>query len=360
MRRPRVAAGVVMAFLLLVSLIGCIQPRPLGYDGRDGFPDYKTEVFIVNGLAETISVIDCETLTIHHDVMETGLWPNQIAFHEGEGYLVNSGDNSITVFREDDLKVTGEIDLGKNSNPWMILFLSGGGGLVSNFVASDVAFINIAKKKVDKRVDVGTAPEGMAVVGNKAYVGNTAWNQATYDFDQGTVSVIDIANRNVIKTINTHKNPQAVIPFPGRNEVHVICTGTNGGPGSDDGKIDIIDTTSDEVKATLNIGGSPGWSGQGIDEAEHWVYLTGVGGVQVYNYQTRTVVHGSDNYLIVGKDPENDFYSGLAIDPVYDQIFVCNFTYDKIIVLKKGSGKIKKEIQGSDGAQLPIYLHENL
>ncbi len=355
-RRRLFGVALLFLFLFLFLSAGCIQPRPFEAKGRSGFPDYQTEIFIINGLAETVSVIDCETLTIHHDVMKTGLWPNHIVFKDGQGFLTNSGDNTIVAFNEDSLVTENEIDLGKNSNPWMVAFRPDSyTGYVPNFVAGDVAVIDTAEKKVKKRIAVGMGPEGAAVLGNKVYIGNTAWDYEIFDFRQGTVSVIDMNSNTVIKTIHTDKNPQSLIAFPDLNEVHVVCTGKNGGPGSDDGKINIIDASTDEIVHTIAIGGSPGWSGHGLDSAKDTVYLMGVGGVQAYNIKTRQTIYSSQNYLIPGKDPENDFFSGLAVDPVYKQIFICNFTYDKILVLDLETKKIKKEISGSDGAQIAVF-----
>ncbi len=217
-----------------------------------------------------------------------------------------------------------------------------------------IAVVDILKKNIVARINVGTGPEGCALVGNKLYVANTSWDYGTFDFLQGTVSVIDINTYKVIKTINTDKNPQSIIAFPAGNEVHVVCTGNNGGPDSDDGKINIIDTGSDTIISTISIGGSP--SGFAVDETT--VYLSGVGGVQAYDYEAGTILYGSGNYLISGQNKESDVFSGIAIDYVYNHIFVCNYTHDKIIVLDCVSRKIIKEIQGSDGPQSPVFHHE--
>ncbi len=348
---------IILMFLTANILQSCIKPEPFEPVGREGLADSKDEVFIINGLAETISVINCEDLTIKNDVMETGMWPNHIMFKDNYGYLVNSGDNNIQVFSEDSLQNLHTIDLGVNSNPWMIVFKPySDTGYVPNFIAGDVAVVDAFKQKVITRINVGTGPEGCAILGNKLYVANTSWNYEIYEFLQGTVSVININTHQLIKTINTDKNPQSIITFPSLNEIHVICTGINGGPDSNDGKINIIDTGTDEIVKTISIGGSP--SGNAVDTLNKTVYLTGIGGIQAYNYETGNVIYGSDNYLIAGDDPENDFFSGITIDPVYNQIFICNFSYDKIIVIDRTSKKIVKTIQGSDGPQFAIYHHD--
>ena len=350
-------APAILFFTILVILNTCIKPAPFEPQGRKGLSDFKDEVYIINGLAETLSIINCKDLKIYNDVMETGMWPNHLAFKNNKGYLVNSGENNIQVFNEDSLTISYAIDLGVNSNPWMILFGPGTDiAYVPNFVSGNVAVVNVLQKNVVKKIKAGTGPEGCALIGNKLYVANTSWDYGTFDFLQGTVSVIDINTYKVIKTINVDKNPQAVIAFPLRDEVHILCTGNNGGPGSDDGMINIIDTGSDTVVSSLSIGGSP--SGFAVDNVSNTVYLSGTGGVQAYNYETRAILNDSGNYLISGKDTENDVFSGIAIDNVYNHIFICNYTYDKIIVLDCASKKKIKEIQGSDGPQTPVFHHE--
>ncbi len=340
-----------------VLLLSCIKPKPFEPTVRTAAQDNKDEVFIINGLAETISIINCANLTIQNDVFETGLWPNHLCFNNGNGYLINSGENSIQVFDETTLTPLYSIDIGVNSNPWMtILRPETSTGYVPNFVSGDVAVVNLIQQQVYARIKVGTGPEGGALIETKLYIANTSWNYEIYDFLQGTVSVINTANNQVIKTINTDKNPQHIIAFPARKEVHVICTGKNGGSDSDDGKINIINTDTDTIIHTINIGGSPG--AYAVHSDDKIVYLTGVGGVQAYNFETREIVYGSANYLIAGQNPDNDFFSGITIDPIYQRIYICNFTYDKIIVLSSVTKTKITEIQGSDGPQIPVYHHE--
>ncbi|MBU1078109.1 MAG: YncE family protein [Spirochaetes bacterium] len=345
---------LLLFILLLTAVSGCIQPEPFEPILRSGSADLKDEVYIINSLAETVSIIDCASLTIKNDVFETGLWPNHLVFNNNQGYLVNSGDNNIQVFDEDTLNHLYYIDIGVNSNPWMALFQNNAQiAYVPNFVAGDVAVVDVIQKKVINRIGTGKGPEGCALAGSKLYVGNTAWSYETYDFQQGTVSIIDINSATVIKTILTGKNPQSLIAFPSRNEVHVICTGINSGGGSDDGTINIIDTVSDQIIHTITIGGSPGfWA---IDTAYQSVYLAGIGGIQVYNYETREVINGSANYLIPEGD---DHFSGITLDTAYNRIFICNFSKDRIIVLDRSTKAVIKEIQGSDGPMFPVFHHD--
>ncbi len=330
----------------LFIFAGCIKPMPFSPEGRKNIPDYKDEVFIINGLAETISIIDAETLKIYNDVIETGQWPNWIEFHNNYMYVVNSGDNNITMYDEDSLNLETTIYLGENSNPWMIKF-TGTKGYIPEFVKSDVAVLQ--DDEILKRINVGRAPEGCAVINNTLFVANSAWDYDTYDFLQGTVSVLN--ETGVIKTINVDKNPQAVIPFPSLNEIHVICSGKF---GENQGKINIIDTATFTIKKIIDIKSSP--AQYAVDYDKNLVYLTGESKVLSYNYDTKEIINSIDNPLISGTG--DDYYSGITLDTKYKQIFLCNFTEDEIIVIDENNYKIKKILEGSDGAQIPFYYGE--
>jgi YVTN family beta-propeller protein len=286
------------------------------------------------------------------------MWPNHLLFYGDFIYLTNSGDNNIEIYNESTFEFIDEIYLGTGSNPWMIIPAEDTGkGYVPNFVAGTVSVIDFQTSEVTGTVEVGKGPEGGVYQNGKIYICNTAWNYQSFDFDEGTVSVIDCADDTVVNTISVGKNPQSAVAFPDLEEVHVICTGTNGGDDADDGLVYIIDTASDTVTEIIDIGGSPGGGAGGIDAAAETLYLTGVGGLQSYNYVTKEVLHGSSDYILQGPDPSSDFFSSVLVDQREGLIYVCHFSDDTIVVLDLDDYSEVKEIQGSDGAQL-LYLFE--
>ena len=322
-------------------------------------PDLEREIFVINGLAETISVINPETLEIHNDVLTTGMWPNHLLYYNDRLYLVNSGDNEIEVFNETTFEKVGEIYLGAGSNPWMIIHAEGGSkGYVTNFARGDVAVIDLDSLSVTVRIPVGDGPEGGVYHDGKIYVCNTAWDYQLFDYNDGTVTVIDTVQDEVIKTVSVGTNPQSAISYPGLAEVHIICTGKNGGLDSDDGQIYIIDTDDDTVgQSPLSIGGSPSWTGGAFDTASQTAYLAGVGGLMSYNYITKEILNGSDNYILTGLNTATDFFSGAVVDESGRSIFCCFYSRDKIVVLDLESYVEVMTIEGSDGVQ-SIYLFE--
>ena len=378
------AAIIICGFVL----IGC--PTDSGGKGgtREPVPDFKREMFVINGLAETLSIINPEAVReqsgeyIYNDVLTVGKWPNHILHYDDKLYVTSSGENNITVYDESTFTWEGGIDLGTNSNPWMVVPKPGTAtGYVTNFVAGDVAVVDLDSYEVRKRIEVGRGPEGAVYLDGRLYVCNTNWDYDLFGFRRGSVTVIDTNTDTVEKTIDIEDagyaegegcNPQSAVAFGAPiHEVHVICTGNNGGEDSDDGEIVVIDADPASpdfltAKERVAIGGSPIYSAGSIDEARGIVYLSGVGGLQAYDYGDGTpgsieVLRDSGDYIVAGDDPEFDFYSGTVYDEVNDIIFVAIFTYDKIIALDGDPPSYEKlaEFTAGDGVQSPVFVVED-
>ena len=89
-------------------------------------------VYIINGLAETLSVFDIEQQTITNGVLTVGKWPNWIAVRGDRAYVVNSGDHTVQVIALDAMSSVGTIDVGEGANPMQIAFLSDQKAYVTN------------------------------------------------------------------------------------------------------------------------------------------------------------------------------------------------------------------------------------
>ncbi len=339
----------LVCIIVFTALSACMKPAPFEPLKRTGFPDYADEVYIINSLAETISVIDAQSLTVHNNVAKTGTWPNHITMQGSMLYVVNSGNNSISLYDENTLSAAGTIAVGQNSNPWMAAFWSGHAEMmVPNLAANNVAVIDAAARTVTRRIPVGHGPEGCAIIDHYCVVGNTAYDSSTWSFGQGTVSVIDMQLMGVVKTIPVHTNPQGVIAFPNRNEIHVICTGNY---FSEFGTIDIIDTTTWHIIASIAIGGNPS-GGYAIDPLKEIVYLGG-SGVSAYNYATRQILYNApDHYLKTGYIPS------VAFDPYHKRLFTCNFGGDSITVINTETYATITTLPVSDGPNCAYFQHE--
>ena len=62
----------VIYFIILIIPISCMRLPEPETAGRNGIPDASYELFILNGLAETMSVFDCAGAQLYNDVLLTG------------------------------------------------------------------------------------------------------------------------------------------------------------------------------------------------------------------------------------------------------------------------------------------------
>jgi YVTN family beta-propeller protein len=71
--------------------------------------------------------------------------------------------------------------------------------------------------------------------------------------ESGTVTVLDVVNVRLDREVPVGQNPVAVAASPTRNEVYVVNSGVEGGPGS----ISVIDATKNAVAATIALHRKP-------------------------------------------------------------------------------------------------------
>ena len=150
-------------------------------------------------------------------------------------------------------------------------------------------------------------------------------------------------------------NPQSLFVLNGK--LHVICTGTNGGSDSDDGKVLILkisDPLSPSLEKVLNIGGSPVGFRYSRDTVNHVMFLAGVGGVQSYNYVSETILHSSGNLILAGSNPASDFYSHVLYKNGI--LYVSDYTHDKLNLISVSSNELLDSLTCGDGPGALVYL----
>ena len=338
---------------LLFVLASCYQITSIN-TGRT-FTDYEREFYVLNGLAETVSVLEPSYLRLHDDAFLTGSAPNHILYRNDLLYVTNSTDNSITIYNETTLEQTDEIYLDPGRNPWMLIEAEGTGkGYIPNFTAGTVSVIDFGSGDILDEISVGNGPEGGCYMNGYVFVANTNYDADTFTFGEGSVSIIDTADNSVIETVSmgVGSDPQSILAFPDKNEIHVILTGEY---TEDDGEVVVLDGTTFAEKARLAIGGSPVGTPGSIDSDNSLVYLCGTAGIMSYNYENLAVVHGSDDYILASG---GDTYMDVAVDPVSGIILVADFSQSEIIVLDNTDYSEIETIQGSDGVQKFFLVSE--
>ncbi len=252
---------------------------------------FGTTAFVVNSSSQTLSKIDFETGQVNNAFSPVGLYANRVCLNSDFVYVVNSGDNSVQKIDAETGQTITDIFIESSSNPYDMI-ISQNYAYVTGLFTSKVYKINLNTDIVEDEIIVGISPEGMAVYENKLYVANTGYQYPSYG--QGTVSVVNLDLFEVEKTIDVGMNPQALTVYD--DEIHVVCTGNYYDVF---GEVFIIDTSIDEVSASLEIGGCPTnitTSPQGI------VYLGDGMGAGVYSYDASS--------LEILHSPQNPFSSG--------------------------------------------------
>jgi len=126
-----------------------------------------------------------------------------------------------------------------------------------------VGFINLKNNKFESLVPVGIAPYTVIINGDKAYVSNwggrlaqkedktalSAGKEVVVDpktgiASSGTVSVIDLNSRKVLKEINVHLHPSGMVIHPDGSKLYVANANSD--------LISVIDTRTDMVIKDLN------------------------------------------------------------------------------------------------------------
>lgn len=248
-------------------------------------------IYVVNSQSRTLSRIDTENGTVNNSFALLGNVPNKIAAEEDLLWVVNSGDNAIQKLSANTGATLGNIFLGNSVNPWDAirhqnqLYVS---GLFSNKVYR----LDVSSGTVTGNVSVGYAPEGLHITNNKLYVTNTG--DYSQNYLGSSVSVIDLDSFSVIKTIPMHANPQYLSSLG--DYLHVSCTGNWTDLG---GAVCILDTNTDELVHTIELGGTPG---NIYFASSEQAIVSDAGGVYLYSYhpQSFEIIHGAANPIAGG------------------------------------------------------------
>ena len=130
-------------------------------------------LYTLNGKAQTVSKMSLETFVIQNDIVTVGVFPNRIHARGDKVYVVNSTPPGITVIDVASDLVVLNIALPEGSNPWDMEFIEDEKVFVTSLIANAVFVYDLATGDSLDMIAVGNAPQGLLVVGEKAYVANT-------------------------------------------------------------------------------------------------------------------------------------------------------------------------------------------
>ena len=149
-------------------------------------------------------------------------------------------------------------------------------------------------------ITVGSDPSGIAVTPN---------GEDVYEANEqsGNVDVIDTATNAVVATIPVGSAPEGIVIAPDGQNAYVADSGSN--------NVDVIDTATNTVTATIPVGSQPG--GLAIDPDGATAYVSNQGSGTVTPIDTATNTAGTP--IPVGTDPQQ-----IAITPGGSTAYVAN------------------------------------
>lgn len=239
-------------------------------------------------------------------------------------YFSINNSNKIEVVDKESLKKIASIQLGEGGSPRTIAQVNDTKAYITSLYGNSVIVISLTDNTVSKSINVGQNPEGIAVVGNRAYVANSGFGNGN------TVSVINTDTDKVIETITVADNPSSVVAQSNGN-VWVVCVGAYGDWNNPDdngtpGEIYILNGSTGSIVANFEVGGHPG--DLVLSEKELKAYLANGGAVMQIDMNTYTISNAafiergfyalglstSDNGdFLWATDAKNFAQSGLAL-----------------------------------------------
>src|SRR4030066_1354449 len=105
-------------------------------------------LYVVNGLAETLSKINLETGQVTNHIITLGIVPNQVVVKGKKAYVVNSISSNIQKIDLTADTTLGYIFLGAGRNPWNIALADTQIAYVSNFSANTISKIDVVNDTV--------------------------------------------------------------------------------------------------------------------------------------------------------------------------------------------------------------------
>lgn len=252
---------------------------------------YAQTLYVVNSQSRTLSSINLETDNVNNSFAMLGNIPNKIVVDESYIWSVNSGDNSIQKISRTTGQSLQNILVAIGSNPWDAI-KHGDYLYVSGLVSGKVYKIDTITSTTVANLQIGPASEALLVVGSKLYVTNAG--NYSQNYAGSSVSVIDLDSFSLMDTIPVHANPQYLAELDGM--LYVGCTGNWTDLG---GAIAVIDTSTDTLVQTIDMGGTP---------SSIWIkdsglaYVGDSNGINLYSFDPTgyQLLHGADNPLSPG------------------------------------------------------------
>jgi hypothetical protein len=188
-------------------------------------------------------------------------------------------------------------------------------------------------------------PQGVAVIGHKAYVTLSNLDEGWAPAGPGWVLVVDVAAWTADKLVELPKtNPSSIHrPYSGGKKLYVPCSESFLGTGG----VVVLDTADDSIACTAETGGAPG---------KTWVDAEGTGWAgdqldgQIFKYDAGTC-QVLDTLMVCPSDFDNGIYeliSALGTDGRGNVCAGC-FATDTVHIFPAATPTDKRVVEVGDG-----------
>ncbi|KAA9021050.1 YncE family protein [Niallia endozanthoxylica] len=203
-------------------------------------------VLVTNNEENNVSVIDTESFTITQTI-NTGNGPHgfRISADSQRAYIANMGEDTVSVLDLKTMKEEKKIKVG--STPVTTAITSDGNTLVVTLNEENMlAIIDLETDQVEK-VSVGNGPAQVYMDANNqlAFVAN----QGTEESPSNSVSVVELASKKVISTVETGEGSHGVVTSSENKWLYVTNMFEN--------TVSVIDIEQKKVIDTIEVGEIP-------------------------------------------------------------------------------------------------------
>ncbi|WP_370297339.1 beta-propeller fold lactonase family protein [Rossellomorea marisflavi] len=232
---------------------------------------------------------------------------------EKVNYVPNFNGNDIVVISSANEEVD-TITVGDNP---IALVQTTAHLYVANFGSDNVSVIDVNERSVIKTLDVGSGPDALAVTPDEKYVYVTNW-------DSNNVSVISITEQKVITTIQTGVNPDALEITSDGSRVYIVNFGSN--------DVTVISTETNQVSHTIPVGDTPDALALSPDGSRVFVMNFGTNDVSIIDTKHNAVI----DTTTIDNLPSNSGVelSNLQMDDEFFRLVYC--TPDLTLESKRG------------------------
>jgi YVTN family beta-propeller protein len=168
-----------------------------------------------------------------------------------------------------------------------------------------------------------------------------------------SVTVLDLVYLRPDRTLKVGRRPSAVTMNPKANEAYIL----NSQPNEPSGFVSVIDTSKNEVVASIEVHHNPGAIAVDSEGRRAYVSNTGSNTISVIDLKKRRVIAS----LPTGERP-----SGVAVSPDGRSVVVSNLTSGSVSIFSVGLREadaaltLRSTFSGCPGAVSPVILPDSL